>query len=222
MLLIRSLSCLVIESAWTWICPIWLALPWWFKATDSWLFEAATSLRLIRSVCSRSFTKNQLFQLGCYRPQCKDRVVNEEDNKSLKSLKEWLKNKKENSVVYIAFGTESTLSQENESRVVTWDRKIRVAFHLGGQEPPTYWRVNGSGYDSRWIWNPSCGLVWTGWVPQLKALAHPSIGDFLTYCGWNSVIEALGFGRVLILFFGSNSDQGLMTRLLNGRQIGNT
>ena len=66
------------------------------------------------------------------------------------------------------------------------------------------------------------GLVWTGWVPQLKVLAHPSIGDFLTYCGWNSVIEALGFGRVLILFFGSNSDQGLMTRLLNVRQIGNT
>nr|POE63981.1 udp-glycosyltransferase 91c1 [Quercus suber] len=69
---------------------------------------------------------------------CKDRVVNEEDNKSLKSLKEWLKNKKENSVVYIAFGTESTLNQENESRLVKWDRKIGVAFHLDGQEPPTY------------------------------------------------------------------------------------
>ena len=41
--------------------------------------------------------------------------MNEEDNKSLKSLKEWLKNKKENSVVYIAFGIESTLSQENIS-----------------------------------------------------------------------------------------------------------
>ncbi|KAK7840403.1 udp-glycosyltransferase 91c1 [Quercus suber] len=78
------------------------------------------------------------FQLGCYRPQCKDRVVNEEDNKSLKSLKEWVKNKKENSVVYIAFGTESTLNQENESRLVKWDRKIGVAFHLDGQEPPTY------------------------------------------------------------------------------------
>uniref|UniRef100_F6HGQ3 Uncharacterized protein n=2 Tax=Vitis TaxID=3603 RepID=F6HGQ3_VITVI len=51
-------------------------------------------------------------------------------------------------------------------------------------------------------------------------MAHPSIGGFLTHCGWSSVTEALGSGRVLILFPGACSDQGLMARLLVGKQVG--
>jgi hypothetical protein len=42
----------------------------------------------------------------------------------------------------------------------------------------------------------------------------------LTHCGWSSVIEALGFGQVLILFSGGSSDQGLTTRLLHGKRVG--
>ncbi|KAL6331250.1 hypothetical protein AAG906_009678 [Vitis piasezkii] len=64
------------------------------------------------------------------------------------------------------------------------------------------------------------GLVWVGWDPQKRIMAHPSIGGFLTHCGWSSVTEALGSGRVLILFPGACSDQGLMARLLVGKQVG--
>ncbi|KAB2623667.1 UDP-glycosyltransferase 91C1-like [Pyrus ussuriensis x Pyrus communis] len=64
------------------------------------------------------------------------------------------------------------------------------------------------------------GLVWRGWAPQLKILGHASVGGFLTHCGWSSVVEALRFGRVLILFSGAYSDQPLIARLMQDKRVG--
>lgn len=132
-------------------------------------------------------------------------------------IEEWLEKQKSNSVLYVSFGTEAFLSQEDVTE---------LAFGLEQSEIPFLWILRTS------HWNESemlpagfkervkgRGLVHEGWISQVKVLSHNSVGGCLTHCGWNSIIEGLGFGRVMILLPVLN-DQGLNARLLEEKKLG--
>ncbi|XVF29372.1 hypothetical protein REPUB_Repub15cG0115500 [Reevesia pubescens] len=49
------------------------------------------------------------------------------------------------------------------------------------------------------------GLVIKGWTPQLAILEHRAVGSYLTHCGWNSALEAI-LGGVLLLAWSMQVD----------------
>ncbi|KAL3527634.1 hypothetical protein ACH5RR_012290 [Cinchona calisaya] len=109
---------------------------------------------------------------------------------------EWLNSKKEGSVAYINFGS-ITVMTENQLVEFAWGIAnsmqnflwiIRPDLVKGGPVvlPPEFI-----------IATKDRGMLAT-WCNQELVLNHPSVGVFLTHCGWNSVLESLSFGVPMI------------------------
>lgn len=167
------------------------------------------------------FYKKPVVSLGVLPPSLEDDGELETDEKWLE-IKDWLDKQSVSRVVYVALGTEATLSQKEVHNLAQGLEQCELPFFWVLRKPPGSTKDVSEmlleGFRERISVNGR-GLVYTEWVPQVKILGHPSIGGFLTHCGWNSVIEALGLGRVLILFPVMN-EQGLNARLLEGKKVG--
>lgn len=156
--------------------------------------------------------------LGLLPPQVDS--SGDEMNEVWLSIKEWLHSQNKASVVYVALGSEVSLSQTEISE---------LAFGLELSMVPFFWVLRKSpGFnESESLVLPDKfeervkgrGIVWKSWAPQLKILSHESIGGFLTHCGWGSTIEGLAFGHPLIML-PFVTDQGLNARVLKDKHVG--
>jgi len=111
-----------------------------------------------------------------------------EDTKCL----EWLESKEPKSVVYVNFGSITVMTQ---------DQLLEFAWGLANSKKPFLWIIRPDLVIGGSVILPSefeneildRGLI-ASWCPQEKVLNHPSIGGFLTHCGWNSTIESICAG----------------------------
>ncbi|KAK9136151.1 hypothetical protein Syun_015481 [Stephania yunnanensis] len=117
----------------------------------------------------------------------------EEESQNWVAIKEWLNERQPNSVVYVAFGSEAKISQ---------DEITEVAMGLDQSGLHFLWALKKSendyslpeGYEER-VSEKGQGMVLSnGWVPQLRILGHGSVGAFLTHCGWGLRLSLWSMG----------------------------
>ncbi|XP_037462843.1 UDP-glycosyltransferase 91C1-like [Triticum dicoccoides] len=113
----------------------------------------------------------------------------------------WLDDQPPNSVIYVALGSEAPLTLQNIHELALGLELAGVRFHWALWKPAGTSTGNDdellpAGFEER---TRLRGLVCTGWVPQVKALAHGATGAFLTDCGWGSTIESFAFGLPLVM-----------------------
>ncbi|TVU16960.1 hypothetical protein EJB05_32964, partial [Eragrostis curvula] len=121
----------------------------------------------------------------------------------------WLDRQPRGSVVYVSLGSGGTL---------TWQQTAELALGLEMSQQRFIWVVKrpddspfgcGSSFfgsqkegvdeeEATFDFLPEgfvertrgVGLLVLSWAPQAAVLSHPSIGCFVTHCGWNSVLES--------------------------------
>ncbi|KAG5632814.1 hypothetical protein H5410_004531 [Solanum commersonii] len=107
---------------------------------------------------------------------------------SSKNYMDWLNSKDKGSIIYIAFGSYSEISSQLMEE---------IGHELLKCGRPFLW-VTREGQDGDNMEDKlSCkdelekqGKI-VSWCSQVEVLKHPSVGCFLTHCGWNSTLESI-------------------------------
>ncbi|KAK9011777.1 hypothetical protein V6N11_039859 [Hibiscus sabdariffa] len=124
---------------------------------------------------------------------------------------DWLDKQPDESVIYVSFGSGGTLSAQQVVELA-WGLELSQQRFVWVARPPSendaagayLTLVNGTddipdylpdGFLAR---TQDRGLVVPTWAPQVEVLSHPSIGGFLTHCGWNSSMESIVNGVPMI------------------------
>ncbi|XP_022726996.1 UDP-glycosyltransferase 74G1-like [Durio zibethinus] len=108
------------------------------------------------------------------------------------SCMSWLNSKPNGSVVYVSFGTLAEVVVEQMAEIAWGLKESNCNFLWVVREseeaklPDNFKEEIGEK-----------GLL-VAWCPQLEVLVHKSLGCFLTHCGYNSVLEALGLGVPMV------------------------
>ena len=124
---------------------------------------------------------------------------------------EWLNRRQDpGSVMYVSFGSITIMSGEQFEE---------LALGLEESGSPVLWVIrpdlmlSGASFPDGFLERTQDRIFIVEWAPQLQVLAHPSVGGFLSHCGWNSTLESISAG-VPTLGWPYFSDQMLNNRCL--------
>ncbi|EEF47700.1 flavonol 3-O-glucosyltransferase UGT89B1 [Ricinus communis] len=121
----------------------------------------------------------------------------------------WLDSREDLSVVYVAFGSWTVLTSKQMEVLVAGLEKSGVSFILCARQAGDH-SVLLDGFEDR---TAGRGFIVKGWAPQVAILRHRAVGAFLTHCGWNSVLEGISAG-VVMLTWPMSADQFTNAQLL--------
>ncbi|XP_020240195.2 flavonol 3-O-glucosyltransferase UGT89B1 [Cajanus cajan] len=125
----------------------------------------------------------------------------------------FLDSREDGSVVYVCFGSRTFLTS-HQMEVLTRALELSGAsfvLSVGVAKAKEHGKVP-CGFVDR-VGVRGRGFLIEGWAPQLEILGHRSVGAFLTHCGWNSVLEGLVSG-VVMLTWPMGADQYTNAKLL--------
>ncbi|KAB2092316.1 hypothetical protein ES319_A02G022100v1 [Gossypium barbadense] len=130
-----------------------------------------------------------------------------------KDYLQWLDSKPKSAVVYVSFGSIAVLTKQQVEE---------IARALISSRRPFLWVVRNrkdGGYEEIEEDKLTCreeleqfGMV-VPWCSQVEVLSHPSLGCFVTHCGWNSTLESMVTG-VPVVAFPQWTDQGTNVKLI--------
>ncbi|CAH9079507.1 unnamed protein product [Cuscuta epithymum] len=149
------------------------------------------------------------------------------DEGRFRPLMEWLGTKEERSTVFVSFGSEYFLSDHDMHQVAIGLEKSKVNFIWVVRFPKSESTEDTSHQNLLETSLPKGfverigdrGRVVEGWAPQVRILSHPSIGGFVSHCGWNSTIESIQCS-VPIIAMPMHLDQPLIAKLIVSIGVG--
>ncbi|XP_037482448.1 cyanidin 3-O-rutinoside 5-O-glucosyltransferase-like [Triticum dicoccoides] len=107
-----------------------------------------------------------------------------------KRYMEWLGAQAARSVVYVSFGSIWTYSKKQMEEIANGLRRCGRPYLLVVRNDGRQEDVSRSLDD---VVLEGQGMV-VEWCDQPKVLSHPSVGCFVTHCGWNSALEVMALG----------------------------
>ncbi|KAF7146386.1 hypothetical protein RHSIM_Rhsim04G0104000 [Rhododendron simsii] len=122
----------------------------------------------------------------------------DESNSRHKCL-EWLDKQVPKSVLYVSFGTTTSMADEQIKELamgLEWSKQKFIWILRDADKADIFAgdvkRAQlPEGYEER---VKAFGMVVRDWAPQVEILGHPATGGFISHCGWNSCSESIAMG----------------------------
>jgi hypothetical protein len=118
-----------------------------------------------------------------------------------RDIMQWLDHQPSSSVVYLCFGSMGSFGVEQVKEIACGLEQSGHRFLWSLRQPPPNGKMEApSDYVNSAEVLPEGFLDRTSEIgkiivlaPQVDILAHPSIGGFVSHCGWNSMLESIWF-----------------------------
>ncbi|XP_031268590.1 anthocyanidin 3-O-glucosyltransferase 2-like [Pistacia vera] len=125
------------------------------------------------------------------------------DDSERDEIMKWLDDQPDSSVVFLCFGGLGSFDGEQVKEIALGLEQCGHKFLWSLRKPPPKDKFEGpSDYkgdlqevlSNEFLEKTNKNGLVCGWTPQKEVLGHKSVGEFVSHCGWNSVLESLWFG----------------------------